>query len=208
MNVTKFISIGVCGVALAGCASHVATSGGEIATVTPANNRELPRGSVLEVRMNRSVGTRDRIGDEFTATVTRPLIATNGQTVVPEGAMVYGHITGLHAGSVNESSEIRLDFDKLAMRGRDFRFDADISNVKVKSEVNDENLARNAVTGAVVGAALGGILGGAEVSHLVAGGLLGAAAGTVVSLGTGPIEHTIPDGSDMTLVASRTINLR
>ncbi len=103
---------------------------------------------------------------------------------------------------------IRLNFDELGFEGRRFPFSADISNVDVKSTVDKNGATRGAVTGGAVGAVLGAILSGGELSKIIGGGLLGAAAGTVVSLGSGELGATIPAGSAMTLRATNTIIVR
>jgi hypothetical protein len=198
--------------ALAACAStaNVASSSGEVGSVTPINAATLPIGGSFQATLNQSIGTTSsHVGDQFTATVSSPLIASNGETVVPAGATVTGHVTGLHSGSVvGEQSVIRLDFDRLDMNGRSYPFDASVSNVHAKNQVNKNGATKGAVTGAAAGAVLGAIISGGELSKIVTGGLLGAAAGTVISLGTGDVQAVIPAGSSMTLTSTTNVNLR
>jgi len=208
----KTIALVFSAAALAACAStaNVASSSGEVGSVTPVNGATLPVGGSFQATLNQSIGTTSsHVGDQFTATVSSPLIASNGETVVPAGATVTGHVTGLHSGSVvGEQSVIRLDFDRLDMNGRSYPFDASVSNVQAKNQVNKNGATKGAVTGAAAGAVLGAIISGGELSKIITGGLLGAAAGTVISLGTGDVQAVIPAGSSMTLTSTTNVNLR
>jgi hypothetical protein len=208
----KTIALVFSAAALAACAStaNVASSSGEVGSVTPVNAATLPIGGSFQATLNQSIGTTSsHVGDQFTATVSSPLIASDGETVVPSGATVTGHVTGLHSGSVvGEQSVIRLDFDRLDMNGRSYPFDASVSNVRATNQVNKNGATKGAVTGAAAGAVLGAIISGGELSKIITGGLLGAAAGTVISLGTGDVQAVIPAGSSMTLTSTTNVNLR
>ena len=89
------------------------TSGGEVVSATPASANSLPAGTTMTAKLDQSLGTKSsKVGDQFTATTTDAVVAQNGRTVVPSGAKVYGHVTGLHSPSVTgEQAVIRLDFD-------------------------------------------------------------------------------------------------
>jgi hypothetical protein len=62
--------------------------------------------------------------------------------------------------------------------------------------------------GAAAGAVLGAVLSGGEIDDILKGGLIGAAAGTVISLGTSSAEAVLPAGTRMTLQTTRTVALR
>ena len=207
----KTITYVLAGAALAACASSstVSTSAGDVARTVPANARTLPAGSEIQATFTQSIGTRtSHVGDAFTATVSRAVVAQNGETVVPAGETVFGHVTGLHTASrVGDQSAIQLDFDSLAVGGRRYPFDANIANVSVRNTIDKAGATRGAVTGAAAGAVLGAIISGGELGKIVGGGLLGAAAGTVISLGTGDVDATIPTGSGMTLTTTNAITL-
>jgi hypothetical protein len=200
--------------ALSACAQNAQVqSSGEVAPATPTNRNYLPPGTTMNVRLNESVGTvSSKEGDRFTATLIDPVVATNGATAVPAGATLTGHVTGLHAATLpTEQSVIRLAFDNLSFNGNSYPFDASISNVTVKNEstnANTSSTVRGAVTGAAAGAVLGAIISGGDLSKILSGGLLGAAAGTVISLGTGGTQSVIPAGSTMTVRSTQGIQLR
>jgi len=201
-------------VAAAACASSTRVeSAGEVAPATPITGAVLPSGTTMNIRLNESVGTvSSHEGDHFTATVAEDVRAENGADAVPSGSMVFGRVTGLHSSAVpGEQSVIRLAFDSIRVRDRVYPFDASISNVNVSHEqtnATNSSTAKEAAVGAVAGAALGAILGGAELSKIVTGGLLGAAAGTVISLGTGANQSVIPSGTRMTIRSTETVRLR
>ena len=199
---------------LSACAQNAQVqSSGEVAPATPANRNYLPAGTTMSVRLNESLGTvSSKEGDRFTGTLIDPVVATNGATAVPPGALVYGHVTELHSATLpTEQSVIRLDFDILSFNGRTYPFDASISNVTVKNEATNpttSSTVKGAVTGAAAGAVLGAIVSGGDLSKIISGGLLGAAAGTVISLGTGGTQSVIPAGSTMTVRSTQNVQLR
>ncbi|HTE47630.1 MAG TPA: hypothetical protein VK636_20475 [Gemmatimonadaceae bacterium] len=212
MKMLKY-AVGCAAIAgIAACASPgtVSSSSGEIAPVVPANGRTIPAGTVVKASLNQPVGTRSsHVGDAFSATVSDAVVAGNGETVIPSGAVIHGHVTGLHTATIpTEQSAIRLNFDSLSVNGQNYPFAANVSNVSAKSSVDRPSATRGAVTGAAAGAVLGAIISGGELSKILTGGLLGAAAGTVISLGSGDGEASIAAGTPMTLSTTNTVALR
>ncbi|HEX6967019.1 MAG TPA: hypothetical protein VF166_14600 [Gemmatimonadaceae bacterium] len=207
------ILAGVAMVALAaGACSRPAqvTSGGEVAPEAPTNANMVPVGTTLQAKLNTTLGTQQsRVGDQFTATVTQPVVAQNGATVIPEGAIVHGEITGLHASqNVGDQAAIKLNFDSLEINGQNYPFNAKVTatNLKTQGQSKNETL-KNAGVGAVAGAALGAILGGGNLSKVALGGVLGAAAGTAISLGMGDVQAVLPAGSELTLQSTQEVAL-
>jgi hypothetical protein len=201
-------------VAIAACARTAQVSAsGDVASATPATRNYLPVGTTFNARINQTLGTTtSHDGDQFSATVTQPVTTQDGSTAVPAGAMINGHVTGVHNPTIpGEQSVIRLDFDNLVVNGRTYPFNGSISNVNVEKQSTGSNTSsttRGAVTGAAAGAVLGAIVSGGELSKIVTGGLVGAAAGTVISLGTGGSESVIPSGSTITVRATQPVQLR
>ncbi len=207
------ITLGVL-VGAAACATGTRVeSAGEVAPATPRTGAVLPAGTTMRVRLNESVGTTtSHEGDQFSATVVDDVMAENGVAALPMGSMLFGRVTGVHHSSLeNEHSVIRLAFDSIRVRGNIYPFDGSITNVNVEQEVTDPtkaSVAKDAGVGAIAGAAFGAILGGAELSKIITGGLLGAAAGTVVSLGTGTTQSVIPSGTHMTVRSVEVVRMR
>jgi hypothetical protein len=201
-------------VAAAGCATGTRVeSGGEVAPAIPGNGSVLPAGTAMRVRLNESIGTiSSREGDQLTATVVDNVRATNGVDIVPEGSMLFGRVTGVHRSAVpGEKSVMRIAFDSVRIRGFSYPFDGTIEQVNVETERTDPtkaSVAQDAGVGAIAGAAFGAIIGGAELANIVTGGLLGAAAGTVISLGYGSTQSVIPAGTHMTVRSGEMIRLQ
>src|SRR5688572_7192187 len=88
----------VVGLLFAGCArqSTIESAGDVAVSPAPADARSLPSGTTIDVRLDQEIGTKSsKVGDTFTATVTNPIVATNGATTVPAGSKIQGKITGL-----------------------------------------------------------------------------------------------------------------
>ena len=201
-------------VAVAGCARNAQVeSSGEVAPATPAGRSVLPAGTSFTARLNQSLGTSaSKEGDQFTATVTDAVVAQNGATAVPSGAMLFGHVTGLHTANLpTDQAVIRLAFDSIGFNGRTFRFDASISDVAVRNESGNPSTSqtvRDAAAGAAAGAVLGAIISGGDLSKMITAGLLGAAAGTAISLGTGTGQAVIPAGTTMKVRSTQEVRIR
>jgi hypothetical protein len=184
---------------------------GDVAPATPVNRNVLPVGTTMTARFDQSISTSNREGDQFTATVVDPVYAQNGAVAIPAGAVLSGRVTGVHSGSVvGDQSVIRLDFDELRMNGRTYPFEGSISNVTVNQSNGRSSTAKDATVGAAAGAVLGAVLSGGELSKVLTGGLLGAAAGTVISMGNGGggARAEIPSGSTVTVRATQAVQVR
>ena len=201
-------------IAMGACSQNARVeSSGEVAPATPVNRNYIPSGTSMNVRLNESLGTSSsHEGDHFTATVADRVTAQNGTTAIPSGAMVYGHVSGLHAANLpTEQAVIRLAFDSLHFNGGSYPFDASISSVNVQNQpanATTGSTVRGAATGAAAGAVLGAIISGGDLSKIISGGLLGAAAGTVISLGTGGTQSVIPAGSTMIIRSTQPVQIR
>jgi hypothetical protein len=195
-------------VAIGGCArTHVQSAAGELATSVPPNAHRLTVGTMIEVKTTSKLSSEhDKVGDKFSARVDDRVMAQNGQTAVPEGAMVYGHITGLeNARKAGEPSVIRLDFDRIEINGHSYPYNAMVTEVKVPTTSSD--LLKKAGIGAAAGGALGAIISGGDLSKMFVGAAIGAAAGTAISLGTDR-EAELPAGTKLHLRTSQNVALR
>ena len=203
----------VAGLMLVGCARTARVeSGGEVDLGTiPVDARTLPGGTVLSVRLDQEIGTKaSKVGDSFSATVENAVVASNGATVVPAGARVYGKVTGLdNSDHVGEAAAIKIDFERLTVSGRDYPFNAKVTatNLQTRGDSRETTLKKAGV-GAAAGAVLGAVLSGGDLDKILLGGALGAAAGTVISLGMGDTEAVLPAGTRMTLQTTQTVSLR
>jgi len=199
--------------AATGACARTATveSTGDVAPATPVNASTLPTGSVVTVALDQPVGTKtSKVGDTFSATVTDAVVTSNGQTVIPAGTKVYGKVTGLQdSDNVGQKAAIRLDFERINVNGVERPFEANITATNLqtqKEETRDETLKKAGI-GAAAGAVLGAVIGGGDISKILGGAAIGAAAGTVISLGGGDVEAVLPAGSKMTLQTTQQVAL-
>ena len=177
----------------------------------PVTTASVPAGTQLEVHLDQTLSTRDtRRGDPFTATLEQPVRTAGGTVVIPQGAVVHGEVTGVDTSDhIGEQAAIRLNFDRITFSGRSYPFAAAVvrTEVEVDDRVRTRDVAREAAIGAAAGAALGAVLSG-DLEQILTGAILGAAAGTIISLGTGDVEAALPAGTDLTLQTTRNIALR
>ena len=185
--------------ALAGCSggTRVASSGGNITPVSPESRRMLPAGTEIEVKTNETLsGDKNHVGDKFSVTVREALVAANGQTVVPEGTMIYGHITGLRpAEKSGDDALIQLAFDRIVLDGRSRDFAAKVLEIKGPPGTS---------TGA---AALSAMVTGGDLTGTAHDGTVSEAAGTVIAMGKDR-EPELPEGTRMTIRPNQSIRLR
>jgi hypothetical protein len=192
---------------------RVETAGGEISTpATPANARSLPVGTMMDVTLNQQLGTQSsHTGDKFSATVTNAVIAQNGRTTIPAGALVWGHVTAVTpATNATQTAALVLDFDSLTFNGRSYPFDANVTatNLQKQGGASTSDVAKSAAVGAVAGAVLGAVLGGTERDKILLGAGLGAVAGTAISLGRSGENGVLPQGSHLSLQTTQSVALR
>jgi hypothetical protein len=195
--------------ALAGCstANVESSPAPDRGNAIPADATALPAGTRLEVEMDETVGTENsRVGDQFRAHVDEAVVASDGSTVIPEGATVTGIITGLAEAENDNPAVIRLDFTTVGFDGRNYRLDASIVDVDVSIWDTVKSAKTEAGIGAAAGAALGAILGG-DLLDVLVGGALGAGAGTAIALGLDD-DASLPEGANLTIRTNERLALR
>jgi len=154
----------------------------------------IPRGTPLHVRLTAAVDSRrNRTGDRFSATLSRPLIL-GGVVLLPEGTRFRGHVTQAGAsGRLKGRAVIGLALDNLEYQGREYG----VQTTSV-DRVSEAHKKRNAVLiggGTGLGAALGALAGGPKGALIGAGA--GAAAGTAGAAATGKLEVGIPAEAEL-----------
>lgn len=213
----QYVGLVAAAVVLTGCWTRrqvEVVSGGEVTAtrVDAATGAVLPAGADLSVRIDQTLSTeKTKTGDRVTATVWSPVIARNGDVVVPRGAKVYGKVTGIDdSDDPTDRALIQIDFVELEFLGKLYPVKAiitDVSNVVERRRSTGEIIQRTA-TGAAAGAAIGAIISGADLDAIIKGGVFGATAGAVISLGLGDVEHVIPEGTPMMLRVRESVLLR
>lgn len=160
----------------------------------------IPAGTTFAVRLNETLSTGEsQPGQEFTASLTDPIVAMDSRVVIPSGATVRGRVTAVEpSGRVGETALIKLAFEALSFAGQSYPLQATVV------EANPERRTRQSVgqqaakigAGAAAGAVLGRIIGG-DTRDAVKGAVAGAAAGTAIAMGTADVDAVLPSGSRM-----------
>ncbi len=167
----------------------------------------VPQGTVLNVRLMDTISPETaNEGDTFRAQVTNDLYASNGEVLIPEGALLSGTITGIDGTQrAGDPAAVRLAFDEIMIEDRRYDLNAEIVETSVERRSRDVD-AEHVGAGAAAGAALGVILGD-DVGDALLGGAIGAGAGTLISLGSGEVEPEIPAGTVLALETDHALNI-
>ena len=67
---------------------------------------------------NPEITDQNKVGDPVTARVSQPIYSQDGQTLIPEGARVMGHVTELHSGKGREAPSVGVAFDSVTLAGQ------------------------------------------------------------------------------------------
>jgi hypothetical protein len=195
---------------LTSCRTAQVETGPETGGVFTQTRASLPAGTTIVAELDNTLSAEDNeVGDRFSMTVKDDVM--NGSTVVvPEGSKINGRITGLKDSSRNDDqAAIRVDFDNISIDGRAYALNAEVTDVDTDflDRARTGDVSRRAGIGAAAGAVLGAVIGG-SLKDILVGGVLGAGAGTIISLGMGDVENTLPRGTDLTLRTTQRIALR
>lgn len=173
-----------------------APSGPRTETIT------APAGQTLALRLGRELSTRtSKVGDAVTATLSEPIVAADGTTLIPSGATVTGRVTASSkSGNAGEQAQLRVDFTSISYGGRSYSIDATTldAEARLASRSTTGEKAAKVGGGAAIGAVLGQVVG-RNTKSTVAGAAIGAAAGTAVAIGTDDVDAIIPAGSRITI---------
>ena len=155
----------------------------------PSNAISIPAGTILDVRLEQTLDTkRNRAGDRFTATLTRPIIL-DGQTVIPRGTPCTGHLTeSKPSGRFKGRAVMSLSLDSFELYGRHH----EIRTTHVGRESGGHKKRNWAFIGggSGAGAAIGALAGGPAGALIGAGA--GAGAGTAGAAITGKKNVRLP----------------
>lgn len=170
----------------------------------------VPSGTTLSLRVNETLSTRSASsGSTFTATLTEPVVAADGTTLIPAGATVRGRVTeARESGRAGEDAYLKVDFTSIAFDGNSYPIDATTVDTEVKLVNRDSNAKKAAKIGggAAVGAVLGQVIG-KNTKSTIAGAAIGAAAGTAVAMGTADVDAVIPSGGRIVIRLDRPISV-
>ncbi len=136
----------------------------------------LPRGAVLHLRLERSVGSDiSHVEEPVRAVLTRPIVV-HGRAVVPGGVALGNVVAVRRAGHLRERSEVAVKFTELRPSGEAEAFRIHTRTLTAQGPSLSRRDAEGVAVPAVGGAIIGGIIGGAKGAGI--GAAAGGAAGT------------------------------
>jgi len=162
----------------------------------------VPDGMRLVATLDTPLSMRtSRNGEPFSMTVRGP-----GEF---QGARIDGVVSRIRA-SRGTDMDMRVDFQRIDIRGRASDFDAVLNTVRLPDgtvlrinadgevrENSSGDTVRNGAIGVAVGAIIGAIAGGGKGAAI--GGVIGGAGGVIISQGHEQLD--LPRGAEVTLTA-------
>jgi hypothetical protein len=163
----------------------------------------LPANAELRLVLETPLSSEtSQAGERVVARVERA-ISEDGRVVLPGGTVVRGAVVRADsAGRVKGRSYLAVDFDRIVVRGREYRLDA--SPIEV---MGADGRRRDAATVAG-GAAAGAILGGITKKGVKKGAVIGGLAGAGAVLATKGEEIEMPSGSRWTVRVKSPVRLQ
>ena len=171
----------------------------------------VPTGTTFAVRLNQELSTQSNgVGDPFTATLSEPIVAGDGSTIIPAGATVRGRVTSVNKSDhVGETAVIRLAFESISFGGRSYPLQASVveTNPQKRTRQSTKEQAAKVGASAAAGAIIGQVLG-KNTESTVKGAVIGAAAGTAIAMGTADVDVVLPSGSRMVIRLDAPVEVR
>ncbi|HSL22646.1 MAG TPA: hypothetical protein VK886_14020 [Vicinamibacterales bacterium] len=158
--------------------------------VTGADPGEIPVGQEIDVRLGETLSSGTATAEQRFQATTVVDIKQGDRVLVPSGSVVRGIVSQVNpAGRVDRSGSMRLAFDAIVIRGREYPMRAMATQAFESQGIREE--AATVGTAGAVGAVVGGILGGLKGALLGAvvgsGGVIAATEGKNVELPAGTI---------------------
>jgi hypothetical protein len=160
--------------------------------ILPAGTQVLPEGTILVLEMDTRLSSNNsRVSDRFQASLTAPVVDANGRTLVPQGAMVEGHVSNVEPAKWrSRSGIIGITFDFINLDGRRIPIRGFLSpaDARTRRQMDDEGNIKGGSSTKRRFLFIGGGAGtGATVAAIAGTGVLaatgiGAAAGLATSL--------------------------
>ncbi len=174
------------------CALTIAT-GPVLAAAAMPSQAKVPVGTRVTLALKGWLSSKDaNVGDTFEATLTED-ISSEGQVVIPAGAIFVGRVAGVErASGLSKSGKLTLVIDKLVSGdGRSAAAPGSVTGLEEGGEIKGENKsAKKAAIGGGIGGILGAIVGGTT------GLLVGLAVGAGGAIAAGKGENvTLPEGT-------------
>ncbi len=183
----------------------------------------LPAGTILHVRLTTTLTSKtNKTGDKFTGVVQQPVTA-NGNTIVPEGSLVEGHVAFIKPSKrIKGRAEMRIVLDNV-VTPEDAKYSLtgsleDVGGNPCAKTGSDEEgtikgcgkskkeAAKGAAIAGAIGAGAGASVGMAkEIDCRYYGNCGGPGTALIYSLLRHEKEVILIEGSDLTFVVNRSV---
>jgi len=165
----------------------------------------IPAGTTLRLQLGTPVSSKNSsVEDAVHATLRSPIVV-NGQTVVPAGASVSGHVTeATRPGRVKGVGRVGMRFTTL--RVGNTRYSIRTAAVTRQAGTTKKDDASKIGIGAGAGAITGAIAGGKKGAAI--GTAVGAGGGTAVVLATRGDDVSIARGTVVTARLAQPVTIR
>lgn len=161
---------------------------------TAAEQRVVPAGQHIVVRLGQPVGSKiSTPGQAFTAVVAQPVEIT-GKVLIPAGAEASGTVLeAVPLGRFKGGARLRLALNSVNVAGNTYKVEA--AAVAQSAKGKGKRTAVAVGGGAGLGALIGGLAGGGKGAAI--GALAGAGAGTAGTAFTGNKNIVLPAESTL-----------
>jgi hypothetical protein len=160
----------------------------------------IPAGTEIAVRTNETIDTDQPLtGRTFDAQVTRPIMGSGNELLVPEGSSARLRVIRMADPGAVGTGELSLAVDSMTVRGRTYNVETMAVDVQ-----GEQGLGANRRTATMVGggAALGTLIGA------IAGGGSGAAIGAAVGAAGGATTQVLTRGDRIRVPAETVLTFR
>ena len=168
----------------------------------------IAAGTSISLATNQQICTDNRPGDKITATISAPIVGTDG-IVIPAGAKAVLEVASTSHGK--DGSEPRITFRVRAIiaEGRSWPVSIAVATTEApdKTRRNSSASDRNKVIGgAIAGAVIGQVLG-KDTKGTIIGAAAGAAAGAGAAVATSHFVGCLSSGSSLTFTVAERVEL-
>jgi hypothetical protein len=165
----------------------------------------IPAGTTLSLQLGTDISSKDSSVEDPVRATLRSAIVVGGETIVPAGAQVSGHVTeATRPGRVKDLARVAVRFNSLSVG--DARYGIRTAAVTRQADATKKEDAVRIGVGAGAGAITGAIAGGKKGAAI--GTAIGGGGGTALVLATRGDEVTLGRGTVVTARLAEPVTIR
>lgn len=173
---------------------------------------QIPTGTKLGIYLQNSINTANASKGDTVTAVTINNLTYNGQTVIPQGSLVYGQLTAARNATYgSRNGRVVINFNKIVTpEGETYNISAETIDFTVANDGKISSTAGNALQSAAVGALVGllfGLLSDSSAGKSAAiGAGIGAGSSLVYSAAEKGVDAEIPSFTELELSLTSPLN--